>query len=364
MLCSHCYAVNRMPGSGDLTSGGPPAPDHAATMQDIARAAGVSQSTVSRILNDAVTTVPIAAVTRQRVLDVANRLGYRPNPLARGLRGAKTMLLGIIVREISDPFFAPGVEAVSTRARERNYNVVLGSAHGLADEAIELHGLLETRHCDAIIVFGDMRDQPRLLDDLAAATVPVVALWQGTPLPGIDTVNVDNRVGVRLAVDHLVALGHRRFGFIGGGSHGDLRERRTAFVERLGELGMPPDDAHVVPAVSDPAAGADAFGELAATPAPPTAVVTATDLLALGALHAAHSRGIAVPARVSIVGFDDIPLATYTAPPLTTVHNPITEMAALAVDLAIDHEDDGARDHVLIPTFTVRASAGPAPMTD
>ena len=127
---------------------------------------------------------------------------------------------------------------------------------------------------------------------------------------------------------------------------------------------MPPDDAHVVPAVSDPAAGADAFGELAATPDPPTAVVTATDLLALGALHAAHSRGIAVPDRVSIVGFDDIPFATYAAPPLTTVHNPITEMAALAVDLAIDHEDDGPRDHVLIPTFTVRASAGPAPMTD
>ena len=206
MLCSHCYAVNRMPGSGDLTSAGAvrEVPDHVVTMQDIARAAGVSQSTVSRILNDAVTTVPIAAVTRQRVLDVANRLGYRPNPLARGLRGAKTMLLGIIVREISDPFFAPAVEAVSTRARESNYNVVLGSAHGLADEAIELHGVLETRHCDGIILFGDMRDQPRLLDDLAAATVPVVALWQGTALPGVDTVNVDNRAGIRLAVDHLV----------------------------------------------------------------------------------------------------------------------------------------------------------------
>src|SRR5262245_19882111 len=108
------------------------------TMQDIARLSGVSQSTVSRVLNDRVTTVPIAAVTRERVLEAADRLGYRPNPLARGLRGAKTMLLGIIVREIADPFFAPAVEAVWMRARERQYNVVLGSAHSRADEAIEL----------------------------------------------------------------------------------------------------------------------------------------------------------------------------------------------------------------------------------
>ena len=118
------------------------------TMQDIARQSGVSQSTVSRVLNDAATTVPIAAVTRERVLEAADRLGYRPNPLARGLRGAKTMLLGVIVREISDPFFATAVEAVSVRARERGYNVVLGSAHSEAHEAIQLHAVLETRHCD------------------------------------------------------------------------------------------------------------------------------------------------------------------------------------------------------------------------
>ncbi len=332
------------------------------TMQDIARLSGVSQSTVSRVLNDRVTTVPIAAVTRERVLEAAERLGYRPNPLARGLRGAKTMLLGIIVREIADPFFAPAVEAVSMRARERRYNVVLGSAHSRADEAIELHAVLETRHCDAIIVLGDMRDQPRLLEDLAASRVPVVALWQGGPLPGVDTVNVDNRAGVGAAVDHLASLGHRRFGFIGESLHGDVRERRAAFVDRLTELGMPPLDAHIVPAVTDPGAGVEAFRRLMALPDPPTAVVTATDNLAIGVLHAAHSLGLAIPAQVSVVGFDDIPFATYAAPPLTTVHNPIIEMAALAVDVAIDRPagDSSARaDHVLAPGFTVRATTGP-----
>src|SRR5262245_2559130 len=214
--------------------------DRIVTMQDIARASGVSQSTVSRVLNDAVTTVPIAAVTRERVLETADRLGYRPNPLARGLRGAKTMLLGIIVREISDPFFAPAVEAVSMCARERNYNLLLGSAHSHADEAIELHAVLETRHCDAIILLGDMWDQPRMLDDLAAAKVPVVAVWQGGALAGIETIDVDNRAGVNAAVDHLAALGHQRFGFIGASRRGDVLERRAAFVQRLTELRMPP----------------------------------------------------------------------------------------------------------------------------
>ena len=333
------------------------------TMQDIARASGVSQSTVSRVLNDAVTTVPIAADTRERVLEAADRLGYRPNPLARGLRGAKTMLLGIIVREISDPFFAHAVEAVSLRARDRSYNVVLGSAHSRADEAIQLHAVLETRHCDAIIVLGDMRDQPRLLGDLAASRVPVVALWQGGPLPGVDTVNVDNRAGVVAAVDHLTELGHRRLGFIGESLHGDVRERRAAFVDHLADLGMPPDDDHIVPAVTDPEAGADAFRRLMARPDPPSAVVTATDNLAIGVLHAAHSLGLAIPADLSVVGFDDIPLAAYTAPPLTTVHNPIAEMAALAVDLAVDHPPDRGimRDHVLPPGFAIRATTGAVP---
>jgi DNA-binding LacI/PurR family transcriptional regulator len=336
-------------------------PDRPLTMQDIARASGVSQSTVSRVLNDVVTTVPIAEETRQRVLEAASRLGYRPNPLARGLRGAKTMLLGIIVREISDPFFAHAVESVSLRARKRNYNVVLGSAHSAADEAIELRAVLETRHCDAIILLGDMRDQPRMLDDLAASPVPVVALWQGNALAGVDTVNVDNRVGIDVAISHLVGLGHRRFGFIGEGQHGDVRARLTAFVERLTALGMPPRDAHIMPAVNDPAAGANAFRTLASSADPPTAVMAATDHIAIGALHAAHALGIAIPEQVSVVGFDDIPFAAYSAPPLTTVHNPIAEMANLAVDLAIDRTSAETADHVLVPSFTVRSTTGPAP---
>ena len=309
------------------------------TMQDIAQVSGVSQSTVSRVLNDTITSVPIAADTRQRVLEAAERLGYRPNPLARGLRGAKTMLLGLIVRDIADLFFTTAVEAVSLSARERNYNVVLGSAHSRADEAIALRAVLETRHCDGIVLLGDVRDQPRLLDDLAASHVPVVALWQGTALDGVATINIDNRGGIASAIDHLADLGHRRFGFIGGYPHGDIRERRAGFIEHLTALGMPPLDDHVHAGLNNVASGAEAFRNLIGMADPPTAIVTATDQIAIGALHAAHALGVSVPHQVSIVGFDDIPLAEYTAPPLTTVHQPMERDGRARRQLGDRHAD-------------------------
>ena len=149
-------------------------------MRDIAAKAGVSQSTVSRVLNDAPTRVPIAAETRERVIEAARELGYRPNPLARALRGAPTNLMGAVVRDFSDPFFANAIERLAVEAMANGYNVVLGHAHGRLDESIPLSEVLETRHTDAIILLGDMQDQPRLLADLRASHVPVVALWQGS----------------------------------------------------------------------------------------------------------------------------------------------------------------------------------------
>ncbi len=130
-------------------------------------------------------------------------VGYRPNPLARALRGAPTMLLGAIVRDITDPFFAGAIEAVSAEARALGYNIVLGHAHAEATEAHALAAMLEARQCDAILLLGDMGDQPRLLDDLRDTHVPVVALWQGSEFDLIPGVSVDNRSGIATAVAHL-----------------------------------------------------------------------------------------------------------------------------------------------------------------
>ena len=185
-------------------------------MRDIAREAGVSQSTVSRVLNDAPTRVPIAAETRERVTVAARRLGYRPNPLARGLRGASTMLIGAVVRDITDPFFAGAIEALSVEARARGYNVVLGHAHSRADEALALTAVLETRHCDAIVLLGDVQDQPRLLGDLRTRWSRSSPCGRAPTPSACPTIDVDNRAGVRAAVDHVAGLGHERIAFVGG----------------------------------------------------------------------------------------------------------------------------------------------------
>jgi DNA-binding LacI/PurR family transcriptional regulator len=332
------------------------------TMRDIARATGLSQSTVSRVLNRTPTVVPIADATRERVLAVAKNLGYRPNPLARGLRGASTMLLGVIVRDITDPFFAGAIEAVTVEASGRGYNVVLGHAHARADEAIALWGVLEARPCDAILLLGDMGDQPKLIEDLAGTRVPVVALWQGSRPTAIASVSVDNRAGIHAVLQHIAGLGHRRIAYAGARQLGDIKEREDAYVDFMARLGEPARDGYIDHRSNDFAGGVAALQQLLGLPEPPTAVVTSTDVLAIGALHAAHARGLRVPADISIAGFDDIPVAAVTVPALTTARMPVREMVAMAVQMVLgDSPLDPTRPTMLRPSLMVRASTGPPP---
>ena len=305
------------------------------TMRDIARVAGVSQSTVSRVLNDAATSVPIAAETRARVLRAAADLGYRPNPLARGLRGAPTMLIGAVVRDFSDPFWAGAIEALAVEAMGHGYNIVLGHAQGRLDEGIALTTVLETRHTDAIVLLGDMQDQPRLLDDLRASTVPVVAMWQGSSPLEFPTAEPDDKAGIRAGLEHVAALGHRRIAFVSSHLQGDFRQREDAYREFMAErLGGVPD-GYVQRVENTLAGGEEALRALFELADPPTAVCTSTDLVAIGALHAAHVMGLPVPERLSVVGFDDILMAAHTVPALTTLRMPMAEMVREAVGTAI-----------------------------
>jgi DNA-binding LacI/PurR family transcriptional regulator len=333
-------------------------------MRDIAIAANVSQSTVSRVLNDVPTRVPIAAETRERVVQAARTLGYRPNPLARGLRGAPTMLLGAVVRDFSDPFFAGVIEALAVEAMARGYNVVLGHAHGRLDEGIELTTVIETRHTDAVVLLGDMQDQPRLLADLRGSVVPVVALWQGSSPLEFPTADVDDRAGIILALDHLAGLGHRRIALVSAQLPGDNPVRHDAFIEgMLARFGSIPE-SYVQHVPNTLAGGEAAIAALAELPEVPTAVLATTDLVAVGVLHAADTLGLRVPDMLSVTGFDDILIAAHTVPALTTIRMPIAEIVGEGVRRAIQLSRDPSLSREpsvtrFEPSLVVRRSTAP-----
>jgi len=331
-------------------------------MKEIARAVGVHQSTVSRVVNGSPGRVPVGQETQERILRAVKELGYRPNPLARGLRGASTALLGLIVREVADPFFASAIEIIAREARRHDYNLVLGHARSSGDEALALSGILETRHCDAIVLLGDVRHIPAVWADLSRSTVPLVALCQGSRTPGIQTINTDNRRGSKIALDYLHTLGHRRIAFVDGGWLGDVAERRSAYLEWMSHQEMPVPTGYLQPGDNHPEFGMTAFGRLMALPQPPTAIVCATDQLAFGVLAAAARAGSKVPDDVSVVGFDDIPMARIAVPSLTTVKQPLEELARLGIEAVLamlrGDEVQPAQMQLCEPELIVRASCG------
>ena len=336
------------------------------TLRDIAEATSLSQSTVSRVLSNAPTTIPIAAATRERVLETAKRLGYRPNPLARGLMGARTMLLGAIIRDITDPSFPAIIEAVTTEASGHGYNVVLGHARGSAGEAVELWAILESRHCDAILLLGDLSNQPALIEGLESTREPVVALWHGSRSTVIPTVNVNNRRAITTIMEHLAALGHERIAFVGRRQLGDIVERAEAYEAFLGRQGWRVRPEYMPDASNEYEGGIEALHHLMDLDEPPTAIVGATDVLAIGLVHAALQRGLRVPEDVSVTGIDDIPGAHVIMPPLTTMRMPVRAMVKAAIDIAIgllDRGSDPAADvhPVFEAELVVRGSTGPPP---
>jgi len=222
-------------------------------------------------------------------------------------------------------------------------------------------------HCDAIVLLGDVQDQPRLLRDLKDSLVPVVALWQGsTSALGVPTIDVDNQAGVRAAVDHVAGLGHERIAFVSGRPLGDIREREAAFIEMMTELFGGVRDGYLQHVSNTPAGGATAVEVLLRLAEPPTAIVASTDTLAFGVLHAAHALGRRVPDDLSVVGFDDILLASHTVPALTTLRMPARAIVGEGLDIAIELSRNPGHPpertvRVIPPELIVRQSTAPPP---
>ncbi len=336
-------------------------PGEVVTMRDIAQAAGVSLSTVSRVINKAPSRVPIAAETRERIEQEAVRLGYRPNPFARALRGAPTMLIGAVVRDFNDPFFAGALEVLAVEAMGHGYNIILGHVAGREHDGPGLPAVLEPRHCDAVLMLGEMEDQPRLLADLHDAREPVVALWQGNSPIRFPTVDVDDREGMAIGLEHLVALGHRRIGFVSALLPIDNPTREDAYITFMQQHfgGVP--EGYLQRCDNSLAGGEKALAGMLHAAKVPTAVACSTDLSAVGVLHGAHSHGIVVPDGLSVVGFDDLMYAAFTIPALTTLRMPTAEIVGQAMRMAMEMigNPGASRDAKRIafdPTLMVRAS--------
>lgn len=311
------------------------------TIRDVALAAGVAESTVSRVLSGAETTIPISDDTRQRVLQAANDLAYRAHPGARSLRGKGTNLLGVIVREFDDAFFSRLVDALVNVAREAGYDLMLGSAKEEPTRAVALSETLNMRYCDGLLLLGDLREtaEDHSFLDALSRQLPLILVCRGSrQLVGDNpSVTMDNHLGARLVLAHLASLGHQRIAFIGSGRLGDLSERGDAYAAFMAEhfAGGVPEGyrQHVENALEG---GYVAMTRLLALPEPPTAVFAADDIMAIGALKAAAVNGLSVPGDISIAGFDDIKIASYLHPSLTTVRQPYEEIAQQAVEILLE----------------------------
>lgn len=319
-----------------------PASRRRVTMKDIAAAAGVSQSTISRVLSGRAGGVPISEETKRRVLAVAGDLGYRPNPLAAGLRGGGTNLVGLIARDLGDPFLAGVVQAFVGACQRRGYSVVAGEAASSAASEPDRRTPIETRPCEALVLLGDVYAEEQLVRELELEGLPMVGLCRGPRGALITTVNVDNRQGTRDAMDHLWGLGHRRIAFAQASWVGESRERASEYRAYMRTRGQDMPDGYLCDTPHDPEGGRLAIERLMELSPRPTAVFCSTDVVALGAIHGAASLGVAVPEELSILGFDDIAIAGFTVPALTTVRQPVPDMVDRALDLALRTDGEAA----------------------
>jgi DNA-binding LacI/PurR family transcriptional regulator len=328
-----------------------------ATIDDVAARSGVSTATVSRVLSGS---APARPETRERVLAAVRDLGYRPSGIARALKRQETRTLGLVVTDITNPFYPQVVRAVEAAAHGRGYGIVL--ANGGDDPARELEHLdrLVERRVDGIVI-ASSRMTRRHAERLRAAAVPIVLVNDTVAGSGLPCITTAHRHGARMAAEHLVALGHRSIGHISAPS-----EHPAAGLRRQGVR-----DATRAAAIDDPliaigdggvAGGASAAEALLA--AGITGIVAYNDLTAIGALRALRRAGIRVPGEVSVVGFDDIDLAAWTDPPLTTIRQPIDDLGRSAVEHLVDLLGGGRPDSattVLEPSLVVRDSTGRVP---
>lgn len=328
------------------------------TMQQVAAEAGVSISTVSKVINGR---YGVSAETFANVTAVIDRLGYEASLVARSLRNSRTNVIGVLVADF-EPFSTEVLKGAADAIRGTGYELVAYSAGGRVDE----HVGWERRYLSRVmgtLVDGALLVTPTVTD--VQYDGPVVAVDPHTGSSSLPTVASDNLQGARLAVDHLVGLGHRRIGMVTGRPDlisAELREQ--GYREALAAAGLDIDESLLRLGAFDPDVARDAARELLTLPEPPTAIFAANDGTALVTLEVAAELGIDVPGRLSVVGFDNVPESALAVPPLTTVQQPMRQMGHDAIAMLVDLiRGDGLDEtHVMLETTLVpRGTTADAP---
>jgi LacI family transcriptional regulator len=301
------------------------------TIHDVAAAAGVSVSTVSRVLNDK---DDVASETYERVQQVISSLGFGSNLAARGLRSRKTNVIGLVLFDIADPFSVKVMRGIDQAIHERNYDLlVYASGHHRGDSASERErrtvSLLDHSVTDGVIVVAPSAT-------IFNAVYPILVIDPHTESPDYPAVIAENREGAMAAMDYLIGLGHRRIGFIGGRIElQSAIQRLQGYKDGLDRGNISYDPELVQASDYSKETAYLCARKLLSLPEPPTAIFAANDQSAFGVYQAAFELGRRIPADLSIVGFDNIPEAAYISPPLTTVDQSIEQMGFLATDLLI-----------------------------
>jgi LacI family transcriptional regulator len=330
-----------------------------ATMKQVAERAGVSITSVSHVLNG---TRFVSDAVRQRIETAMSDLCYVPSAVARSLKHNVTRTLGIMIPNSGNPYFAELIRNIEDRCFAADYNVVLcNSDDDPYKQSVYLRVLMEKRVDGLIVVSsGDSPDLPALLSRCDVPLVLVDRQWES--LDG-DIVTTDHRAGAYMATRHLIGLGHRHIACITGPEHlAPSRLREAGWREALAEAALPADMLAVADFTSQ--GGRDAARRLLTAPLRPEAIFACNDLMAIGALCAAHELGISVPDALSVVGFDDIELAAFMSPPLTTVAQPKHLIGELATDLLLEQlkkTRTEPRKIALQPELRLRGSTAHAP---
>ncbi len=337
------------------------------TIRDVARLAEVHPGTVSRALNEQ-TRALVNEETAARVLRAADQLGYRPNPIARGLKTNRSYTIGVMIPDLTNPLFPPIVRGIEDQLGDAGYTLLIVNTDNDPERERSHIDAMRARQVDGFIS-ATARLDVELLHEAAAGGTPLVLVNRSLEDGSLPAVTVDDRRGIALAVDHVVKLGHRRIGHVAGPQNVSTGHRRyQGFLEAMAAAGLDvaPDQVSFADAFTE-SEGVRACREVLSGEPRLTAIVAANDRLAIGCYDTLEAHGLSCPDDVSIVGFNDMPFVDRLRPPLTSVRIPQREIGSVAADLLLEQLSDGAvpaREILLEPSLVVRAStAAPAPVT-